>query len=161
MKKAITALSFIVAALSISSVSAFDYELDDPDYENLLFKHTQWAAYTTPGTPKILICEGVFRYRPSIEPRPVCEETTKPYGAPNYKPARFYQLSDWLEIKGYSLENFVDIDDDDHTLLVSFLKSGGPNVPPDEYEEYYGHKPGYVFSGVGGVETGTVMPRPK
>ncbi|EMM5100276.1 hypothetical protein ACK249_003620 [Pseudomonas aeruginosa] len=145
------------AAMACSLVSATEYEPDD-DYLDLHFKPNQWAPASTAAIPRIVICEGVFRYWPSTEPRPVCEEATKSPNSSVYKPARFIQLEDWLEIHGYKPSNFIDITDD-YTLRVSILKTDDRVFEGEEYEDFYGHKPGYIFSGVGGVETGAIVPK--
>lgn len=147
-------MAMAAATAFFSSTAAAAYEPDD-DYLDLDFKANQWAASKTAATPYIVICEGVFRYRPSLEPRPVCEEATKQAGHPNYKPARFLQLVDWLEINGYKPASFVDIDDD-YTLKISIMKDDDRTFEGEEYESFFGHKPGYFFSGVGGIETGSI-----
>lgn len=151
------AMLALSAALICNVATADDYEPDD-DYIDVHFQFNQWAAAKTAATPHILICEGVFRYWPALEPRPVCEEKTKATGQPNYKPARFVQLSDWLEINGYKPASFVDIDDD-YTLKISISKDEDRTFEGDEYEDYFGHKPGYSFTGVGGIENGSIEPR--
>lgn len=151
----ITALATF-ATLACNLALAIDYEPDD-DYLDVHFKPNQWAAAKTAAVPHIVICDGVFRYWPALEPRPVCEEATKSPGSPIYKPARFIQLEDWLEIHGYKPANFIDIDDD-YTLKISILKADDRTFEGDEYHDFYGHKPGYMFSGVGGIETGAIVP---
>ncbi len=143
-----------VSVVLVSSVAVADYEPDD-DYLDVHFEANRWAAVKTAATPHILICAGVFRYWPAMEPRPVCEEKTKPPGAPNYEPARFYQLVDWLEQNGYKPASFIDIEDD-YTLKISINKTENRSFQGEEYEDYFGHEPGYTFSGIGGIENATL-----
>jgi len=150
---AIMALS---AGLNVTMATAADYEPDE-NYIDIHFPFNQWAAVKTPVTPHIVICEGVIRYWPALEPRAVCEEKEKVPGTSIRKPARFIQLADWLEKNGYKPVSFVDIDDD-HTLKLSIDKHDTRTFEGEEYEDWYGHKPGYSFTGVGVVDTGSIQP---
>ncbi|MGV0057008.1 hypothetical protein [Stutzerimonas sp. 381-2] len=132
------------------------YAADD-DYLDIRIGHRQWAAAPTPVLANIIVCEGQIRFHNTLQPEPVCEASSKGAGQVNYAPARFVQLTDWLEQNGYGPASFIHIDDD-HSLWVSVLKGETRGLEGAEYEDFYGHKPGYEFSGTGPLTSGAIRP---
>lgn len=132
------------------------YAADD-DYLDIRISHLQWAAVPTPVLANIVVCDGQIRYHTAQQPTPVCEASIREAGQANYSPARFVQLTDWLQQNGYGPASFIHIDDD-HSLWVSVLKGQAQNLEGAEYEDYFGHKPGYEFSGTGPLTSGAIRP---
>ena len=155
-----TRLLFAAAIVALAITGCAKHEVPeayayDPDYLDIKIGYQQWAPAQTPALPNIVVCEGQIRYAPSLEPQPVCEKTTKAAQQANHEPARFVQLTDWLAERGYNPADFIHFDDEQN-LWVSVLRSAPKVLSGAEYEDYFGHKPGYEFSGTGMVTTGAI-----
>ncbi|CAD0266051.1 exported hypothetical protein [Pseudomonas veronii] len=153
-----SALALISCLFAVASnvVTAQPYETDDA-YLDLQFNYKRWSYAQTPSYADIVICEGVIRYTPSLQPKAVCEQESKGEKEISYEPARFIQLADWLAQHGYKQASYVHIDDD-HTLWVSILKEDDRVYTDSDFVDLFGHGLGQVFAGVGSVDSGKVVP---